>query len=148
MTSLLQLCLAIVVVCEAARIPRVTEQPYFPNFQDIYPNRNYQTESVNNQDDGPFFGNYRAHEGNAGIGNEFYDHRTPIGGRANFVHHLTRGNVRVLLIISKVISKSFVFQFRSKNLEAETQFPGIMIDLTMRLITIISYKSFIKFTLI
>ncbi|XP_043590128.1 uncharacterized protein LOC122571027 isoform X2 [Bombus pyrosoma] len=84
------LCLAILVVCEAARIPRVTEQPYFPNFQDIYPNRNYQTESVNNHDDGPFFENYRAHEGNAGIGNEFYDHRTPIGGRANFLHHLTR----------------------------------------------------------
>lgn len=94
---LLQLCLLIVAVCETARIPRVTEQPYFPAFQNFYANHNYQTDSVNNHVGEPFFGSYRIQDGNIGAGNEFYDHRTSIDGQVNFDDHLTGGN-KILLI--------------------------------------------------
>ncbi|KAK9298998.1 hypothetical protein QLX08_007831 [Tetragonisca angustula] len=83
------LCLLIVAVCGAARIPRVTEQPYFPLFRNIYANHNYQTDPVSNHVGEPFFENYRILDGNIGAGNEFYDHRTSIDGRANFDDHLT-----------------------------------------------------------
>ncbi|XP_028525478.2 uncharacterized protein LOC114578242 [Apis cerana] len=95
----LLLCLATIVVCQAKRIPRIPQHPYFPNsfpnFQHVYQPRNYPNELGDQHIGAPFFGNYRRQEENAGRGNtgreegvrqDYYDHRIPIDGQPNFVH--------------------------------------------------------------
>ncbi|XP_026298513.1 uncharacterized protein LOC107964934 isoform X2 [Apis mellifera] len=93
----LLLCLATIVVCQARRIPRIPQHPYFPNFQQhVYQPRNYPNELLGDQHIGPpFFGNYRTQEGNTGggntgreegVGQDYYDHRIPIDGQPNFLH--------------------------------------------------------------
>lgn len=93
---MLQLCLVIVIVaviaCETARVARVTEQSYFPNFRNAYEDHNYRGGQANGPPGLPFFGNYKTPGGNIGVGNEYYDHRSGIGGQANVVNHLIRGN--------------------------------------------------------
>lgn len=98
----LQLCLAMIVVCQARRIPRIPQHPYFPNFQHVYQPRNYPNELVDQHIGAPFFGNYRTQEentgrqggntGREGVGQDYYDHRIPIDGQANFVHPFAGGN--------------------------------------------------------
>ncbi|XP_012345099.2 uncharacterized protein LOC105736159 [Apis florea] len=93
----LLLCLAMIVVCQARRIPRIPQHPYFPNFQHVYQPRNYPNELVDQHIGAPFFGNYRTQEENTGrqggntgreegVGQDYYDHRIPIDSQANFVH--------------------------------------------------------------
>ncbi|CAL7939869.1 unnamed protein product [Xylocopa violacea] len=77
------LCLAIVVVCEAIRIPRVTEQLHFPNFQTAYQDHNYP-----NHYGAPFLRGYRPQEGNIGLERQYYGRHASTVGQDHFVNHL------------------------------------------------------------
>ncbi|XP_033339165.2 uncharacterized protein LOC117227770 [Megalopta genalis] len=82
------LCLMVVVACEAARLPRVTDQGYFQGYQGGFPN-NDASAYQNVQGNGgaaAFFGDYRGQEGNLGLGSEFFPHQAPIGGRQDLNH--------------------------------------------------------------
>ncbi|XP_078033949.1 uncharacterized protein LOC144468391 [Augochlora pura] len=82
------LCLMVAIACEAARIPRVTDQGYFQNYQGGFPN-NDPSSYHNPQGNGgaaPFFGDYRGPEGNLGLGSEFFPNQAPVGGRQDINH--------------------------------------------------------------
>lgn len=75
----------IFVACEAARIPRVSEQGSFPNYHGIHhgPNHNYH--------DGQGDGHVGASGFFAGLENDFYGHQGSIENGGNFVHRVPGG---------------------------------------------------------
>ncbi|XP_043251240.1 uncharacterized protein LOC122396693 [Colletes gigas] len=81
--------LAVVVICEAARLPRGSDQTYFPNFQSIYHGNgatSYQNVRIG-EPEIPHLEDYKTQDGNLDLGNA-YDEDQPAGIQQNFVDHL------------------------------------------------------------
>lgn len=90
---MLQLCLVFFVACKAARVPRISDQSYFPNFRNVYQGENYQNGQVESHARVPFFDNYKAHTGNVDLGNDYYGGlQSTISGQGNLINQLAGGN--------------------------------------------------------
>ncbi|KOC67866.1 hypothetical protein WH47_12196, partial [Habropoda laboriosa] len=84
------LCLLLFVVCQAARIPRISDQSYYPNFRNVYPGEHYQNGGpVENHARVPFFGDYKPQAGHVDVGHGYYPGQGGIGGQGSLVNRLS-----------------------------------------------------------
>nr|XP_031837769.1 uncharacterized protein LOC116429216 isoform X2 [Nomia melanderi] len=87
-------CLILAVACSAARVPRISEPPYFQNYQGVFPGSNAGGfhDVQGSGAAAPFLGDFRSHEGNLGSGhnsgNGFFPNQGFIGSRPDLANHL------------------------------------------------------------
>ncbi|XP_076283948.1 uncharacterized protein LOC143210711 [Lasioglossum baleicum] len=77
------LCLVVAIACEAGRVSGIIDHGHFQSYQGGFPYNDasgYQ-HGIGNGAGAAFFGDFRGHEGNLGLGTESFPHQGYLGGR-------------------------------------------------------------------